>query len=163
MINEIIRWLNPTLIAVSKEDRQLARILSTLIWATWGVYLVVIFTSLFFINDWTLMAVSLAGSAILIVSKVLLRRGHLRTCSLLMVLGTLGTVTVIAAVGQGIRDLAIVAFPILFIFAGLTLNRALFRLSVGLTLAAVCWLVLGENFGWFVVKPFEEKQQTGYI
>ena len=138
----------------TEEDRQLARILSTLIWTLLGVYLFVICTGLFYNRDWNLIAAALGGIALLSVAMVLLWREHLRASSLLVVLGTLGTVTTIATVGQGIRDLALVAFPIIFVFAGLTLNRMLFRLCVGLALAAVCWLVLGEIYGWFVPVPF---------
>jgi diguanylate cyclase (GGDEF)-like protein len=136
----------------NEEDRQLTRILSILIWATWGAYLFVILTALYY-NDWKLIAMTLAGCALQVVPLILLRRRHLRASSLTVVLSTLGTVTIIATVGQGIRDLAIVAFPIIFIFAGLTLDRVLFRLCIGLTLAAVCWLVFGEVNGWFVTKP----------
>ena len=71
-------------------------------------------------------------------------------------LSALGTVTTIATVGQGIHDLTIIAFPIVFIVASLTLNRAFFRLCVGLALAAVGWLAFGEVNGWFVPQPFNE-------
>jgi len=135
------------------EERRLARILTTLIWASWGVYLFVIVTGLIY-ADWTLVFVTLAGSALLSGPFVLLRQRHLRASSLFLMLIELGTITFIATVGQGIRDLAIVAFPILIIFAGLTLNRTMFRLCVGLTLVAVCWLVFGEAYGWFITKPF---------
>ena len=144
---------HPQTIYDSAEDRQLARILSTLIWATWSVYLVTTFTGLSY-GDWKLIAVTLTGIVLLSASMLLLRRGHLRASSLIFVLDALGTVTMLATVGQGIRDLAIVAIPIIFVFAGLTLNRALFRLCVGLALAAVCWLVLGEIYDWFVPVPF---------
>ena len=146
---------NPHTVYENAEDRQAARILSTLIWASWGTYLFVIFTALYY-NDWKLIAVTLVGCALQIVPLALLRRRHLRASSLVVVLIVLGTLTIIATVGQGIRDTAIVAFPIVFIFAGLTLNRAFFRLCVGLTLAAVGWLACGETNGWFVPRPFPE-------
>lgn len=138
----------------SEEDWQLARILSMLIFASLGTYLFVVFTGLYY-GDWKLIAVTMAGCALQILPLALIRRGYLRASSMIVVLSTLGTVTFIATVGQGIRDLAIVAFPIVLIFAGLTLNHALFRLCVGLTLAAVCWLVIGEINRWFVTKPFD--------
>lgn len=137
----------------NEEDRQLARILSILLWASWGAYLFVILAALYY-KDWQSTAVTLGGCALLIVPLILLRRQHLRASSLIIVLMVLGTATTIATVGQGIRDLAIVTFPIIFVFAGMVLDRALFRLCVGLTLLAVCWLVFGENYGWFVPKPF---------
>jgi len=71
------------------------------------------------------------------------------------VLTAIGTITIIATIGQGIRDIALIAYPIIFIFAGLTLNRALFRVCVGLTLLAIIWLGAGETLGWFVTRVFE--------
>jgi diguanylate cyclase (GGDEF)-like protein/PAS domain S-box-containing protein len=145
-----------------EENRQTARVLSTLIWATWVAYLFLILTNLYY-KDWQLIAVTLAGSALLIVPWVLLRRGHFRTSSFLFMLSALLTVTILASVGQGIRDLGIVAFPIIFIFAGLTLDSRLFRVCVGLALVAVSWLVLGETFGWFVTKPFDGEMSNWFL
>jgi PAS domain S-box-containing protein len=135
------------------DHRQAERIVYALILASWATYLIVSITALFY-GDWRLISATLVGSVLELVPLWLLRRGRLRASSLLIVLSALGTVTVIAMVGQGIRDLAIVAFPVLFVFASLTLNRALFGLSVGLALAAVGWLVFGEANGLFVTQPF---------
>ncbi len=99
---------------------------------------------------------TVAGSVLQTVPWWLLKRGRLRASSLIVMLSVLGTVTAIATIGQGIHDLALVAFPIVFIFAGLTLNRALFRVCVGLTLVAIGWLAFGETNGWFVPVPFPE-------
>ena len=134
------------------EYRHLVRVLSTLIWASWGAYLFVIITALFY-KDIRLILVTLAGSVLLIVPLVLMRRRELRLSSLVLMLIVLGTVTFIATIGQGIRDLALVTFPIILIFAGLALDRAYFRLCVGLTLAAAFWLGLGEEYGWFTAQP----------
>ncbi len=104
----------------NEEDRQLARTLVILILASWGVYLFVICTALYY-TDWKLIAVTLTGCVLLILPLVLLNRRQLHSSSLVVMLVAPGTVTIIATVGQGIRDLAVVAFPIVFIFAGLTL------------------------------------------
>ena len=136
-----------------EEERRKKRIVLALILASWATYLIVAITAVFY-SDLRLVAATLVGSALQLVPLWLLRRGRLRASSLLIVLSALGTVTIIAMIGQGIRDLAIVAFPVVFVFASLTLNRALFGLSVGVTLAAVGWLVFGEANGWFVTQPF---------
>jgi signal transduction histidine kinase len=143
------------LVANSKaeEDLQLAGILSKLIWAAWGVFLFVIVIALYNHDRW-LIVVTLTGCALLILPLVMLRRRHLHASILILMLIMLGTVTFIATIGQGIRDLTIVSFPILFIFAGLALERKFFRLCVGFALVAVCWLVFGETFGWFTTAPF---------
>ena len=151
----------PPLIYETAENRQMARILSILIWVTLGTYLFVIFTGLVY-YDWMVVAVTLAGVALLIVPFSLVRGGHLRASSFSYTLIVLGTVTFIAAVGQGIRDLAIVTLPIIFIFAGLTLGRALFRLCIGLTLVAISFLTIGEVNGWIVTKPFTGEGATWF-
>jgi len=137
----------------NEEDKQMARVLTTLIWTSWGVYLFVIATGLFY-HDWRTVFVTLAGCALLSVPLVLLKRLHLRASGLVLMLIVLGTVTFIATVGQGIRDLAILSLPIILIFAGMALDRKYFIICVGLTLVAICWLVFGETFGWFSTQPF---------
>ena len=139
---------------LEEENRQMASILSRLIFASWTVYLFVILIALYG-QDWRLISVTLAGGGLLVVPFVLLKRRKLHASSLFVVLSALCTITFIASVGQGIRDLAIVAFPIVFIFAGLTLPRAYFRISVGLALLAVSFLVVGEAWHWFELVPFE--------
>ena len=146
----------------NEEDRQLARILVILIFASWGLFLFVICTALYY-SDWKLMAATLAGCILLILPLALLKRHQLQSSSLIVTLIMLGIVTTTATVGQGIRDLAIVAFPIVFVFAGLTLNRAFLGLCVGLSLAAVIWLVFGETYGWFVPRPFDDNSSWFYL
>jgi len=144
----------PHFIYETEETRQLARILSLLIWVTLGTYALVLFTAVYY-QDWKLVSVTLAGSVLLSVPYFLIKAGKLRASSFIFMLIVLCTVTFIATVGQGIHDLAIVTLPIIIVFAGLTLGRVLLRLCIGLTLAAVCWLTLGEEMGWFLTKPFD--------
>jgi hypothetical protein len=66
----------------------------------------------------------------------------------------LGLVVVIATVGQGSRDVSVAVFPIIFVFAGLTLDRKLFAITVALALAASGWLVFGQTLGWYEPLPF---------
>ena len=139
----------------NKEEKQIAHILSILIEVTWTVYLVVVLLGLYW-RDWKLVVVALAGSILLTAPFWLIRRGHLTASSLVVMLSTLGTVTIFATVGQGIRDLAILAYPIIFIFSSLTLSRMYLRLCVGLTFAAICWLAIGEANGWFATLPYPE-------
>ena len=145
---------NSPFIDEADEPRQVARIVFILIWVTWGTFVFVIFTGLFY-RDWALVSVTLAGCLLLGVPFGLVKGGKLRPGSLIYMLIVLITVTLIASVGQGIRDLAITTLPIIFIFAGLTLSRTLFRICVGLTLLAAVWLAVGEVYGWIVTKPFD--------
>ena len=73
-----------------EENRQTVRVLSTLIGATWVAYLFLILTNLYY-KDWQLIAVTLAGGAVLSVPWVLLRRGHLHASSFLFMLSALLT------------------------------------------------------------------------
>ena len=136
------------------KDIPTAWILSRLIWVSWAVFGLAIFSGCYF-QDWKLVSISLSACAFQILPLASLKRGNLLASSLLVVLSMLAAVTLIATIGQGVRDLAVVAYPIVIIFAGLTLNRRLFLVSVGLALLAVCWLVLGEIFGLFTTVPFD--------
>jgi len=137
----------------NEEDRQLTGVLTTLIYASLGMFLLLGIIAIFY-NDRRSIVVALLGCAALILPLVLLKRRHVRASSLFSTLIIMGTVTFFATIGQGIRDLAIVTFPILFIFAGVALDRKYFRLCVGLALVAVGWLFFGETFGWFTPVPF---------
>lgn len=136
-----------------EEDRRIARLISTLIYISWATYTVAIFFGILF-KDWLLVAATLVGFIFLIIPFVMIRLGKLHLSSFILVLSALATITFIATIGQGIRDLSIVALPIIIIFAGLTLDQLRFRISVGITLLAISWLAVGENMGWFYPKPF---------
>jgi diguanylate cyclase (GGDEF)-like protein/PAS domain S-box-containing protein len=135
------------------EDRRIARMISTLIYISWGTYFFVILTGIIY-KDIRLIAATLTGCALLVIPLVMVRHGKLHFSSFIVVLSALVTVTFIATVGQGIRDLAIIALPIVLIFAGLTLSRIYFRICVGIALLSVAWLAIGETMGWFNPKPF---------
>ena len=85
----------PQFIYKTEEDRQLARILSILIWAAWGAYSVVILVGLYY-RDLGLIAVTLAGCALQIAPWILTRRRHLNASSLTLMVSIIGTLTVIA-------------------------------------------------------------------
>jgi PAS domain S-box-containing protein len=140
-------------VSESVENIQVAGILYKLIWASWCAYLFVLLTGLYY-NDSILILAMLIGSALLLIPFILVRRGHVQFSSLITIVLVISTVTFIAVVGQGIRDIAIISFPIIIIFAGLILNRRLFGICVGLTIVAAIGLVFGEGQGWFVTKPF---------
>lgn len=136
------------------EDRRNAKLILGLIYITWVTY-VIVFLSAIPLADARLALVGLIAILIQFFPFFFVRMGWLRLGSFLVVFEALTAVIVSATVGQGIRDLAIIAFPIIFIFAGLSLDRVLFRLSVAIALLAVAWLSLGEIFHWYVPVPFE--------
>ncbi|MCX6093686.1 MAG: sensor domain-containing diguanylate cyclase [Candidatus Bipolaricaulota bacterium] len=141
----------------------MARTLSVLLVALAAVYLIV---GLITLSGGDRRSTYVMGAAVVFQSVPwwLCRRGRLQASALILVTTVLAAVTVAATFGQGIHDIGVVAYPIVFVFAGLTLNRRLFALCVGLTLAAVTWLALGEAHGWFVTQPlFRDPTNLVYL
>lgn len=136
-----------------EEEKRIARLISILIYISWGAYAVTILFGILF-KDRNLVLAALAGCVLLFIPFVMIKRGKLRFSSFILVLSALGIVTFIATIGQGIRDLSIIALPIVLIFAGLTLDRLRFGICVTTALVAISWLAIGENMGWFDPKPF---------
>ena len=98
-----------------QEDRQSARVLLILILSVSLAFLFVGLGGIFW-HKWILTTVSGLGIILLCVPVLLLRSGRLHISGLVLMLICLVAVTVIATFGQGIRDIALVAFPILFVF-----------------------------------------------
>ncbi len=104
-------------------------------------------------RDWrTVWAVG-AGGISLVAPFWLLRTGRFRAGNLVLMVIVLATVTAVATVGQGLHDTAIVAYPIVLIYVGLTSGRAMLGLFAGLTFLAGLWLVVGASLGWFIPVP----------
>jgi PAS domain S-box-containing protein len=93
------------------------------------------------------------GSILLALPFWLLRSGHYRFGNIVLITIVVASIAALATVGQGIHDLAIVAFPIVIIYAGLISDRVMLRFSWGLTFIALLWLAFGESFGLFVTVP----------
>jgi diguanylate cyclase (GGDEF)-like protein len=141
-------------ISETEENRQNETILSLLIWISWAAYLVVIITSLLWGDLVSVFATSVSA-IIVIVPFLLLKRGHLIASGLFLVLIVLTNVTLLATIGQGIHDVAIMAYPTIIIFGCMALNRIYFRICVVLTLASMAWLVFGEANGLFVSQTYK--------
>jgi diguanylate cyclase (GGDEF)-like protein/PAS domain S-box-containing protein len=149
-VDEIYSKLN----SEKLEKFQALQILSRLIWVTWASYLVVLATG-FYWNDQLLIVSSVICTILLIIPFWLLKRGHIIASGYFLVFNVLGMVTTAATIGQGIHDIAILAYPIVIIFASLALDRYGFKISVLLTLVSMGWLVFGETSGLFVSQPLE--------
>jgi len=103
--------------------------------------------------DVKIIATMLVGFVILIVPYVLLRFGQINAASIIFTSLVIGVLTAIAIAGQGINDITIVAFPIIYIFASVSLNRTTFRICLAITLLVIFGLTFGELNGWFTTKP----------
>jgi len=128
------------------------RISYILIFATLATCLVVAVLSVF-ARDWNTVYAVGAGALSLSVPFILIRSGRYRAGNLVLTSVVLITVTTAVTVGQGLHDTAVVAYPIILIYVGLTSDRALLFLCAGLTIAAGLWLAVGSSLGWFVPVP----------
>ena len=104
-----------------EEKRQVEQILSLPIWISWAAYLVALLSALY-THDWALALATLTGIVILAIPFWLLKHGHFLSSAYTSVFMVLVTITAIATVGQGIHDVAILAYPSIIIFASLALN-----------------------------------------
>ncbi len=138
------------------------RRLSVLIWVLLGVYLVTILIGLYW-GTQNVVVATLISIIFLAIPFWLLKRGHSSVAGFLLVLLALITITALATMGQGIHDVAIMAYPIVVIFASLTLSQVGFRTSILLTLAALGWLVFGESSGLFVSTAYETPTWIDYL
>ena len=141
------------------EDKQAAQALTMLVLASLVLYTVLILSGLYW-RDWALIYVAAGGFVFQALPFWLLKRGKVLAASVVLMVSTLTLVTAFATVGQGIHDVALVAFPIVFVFAGLTFNRRVLILCIVLTIAAIGWLVLGQINGWFT--PISFSATTGW-
>jgi MFS family permease len=138
----------------TRQGTQTETVLYALVAASSLVFLIVGITGLYW-ADWRLLSVSVVGIILQAAPLILIRNRRLGAAAFILMLSVLGTTVVMASIGQGSRDVAVLAFPIIFIFAALVLNRRLFVLTVGLALVASAWLVFGQTFGWYVPQPFQ--------
>ena len=139
---------------LSEDTRppQTTRVAYALLLAVLGTCLIEgIFSAL--ISDWRTVWTVCGGGISLAVPFWLFRGGNFRIGNLVLVVIMLVTVTMAATVGQGIHDLAIVAYPIILIYVGLTSDRAMLGLSGAITFVAILWLVVGASVGWYVPVP----------
>lgn len=138
----------------NEEDRLTANLLVKFIVATLFTYMIVIFAGVLW-SDWNLITLTLLGVFSLVLPVAFLLTGHLQSGSISIVITVLVTTTVIATTGEGIHDLATLAYPVLIVLAGLVMKRASFYISAGLSLAAMGFLIMGEYYQVFKPVPIE--------
>ena len=131
------------------EVQQAAGILYRLAAASLVIYCILIISGLYYHDGKSILA-AVTGIVFEAIPFWLLKKGRLFTASIILMVITFSAATAFATIGQGIRDIALVTFPIIFIFAGLTFSRAILRLSIAMSVIAIGWLAFGERYGWFV-------------
>jgi PAS domain S-box-containing protein len=126
-------------------------------------YVVVGLISLSF-HDWSTVAAVGSGCGLLLLPFLLIRGKKHKAGSLSLMVIVLASITAAATVGQGIRDLSMVAYPIVLIYAGLTSDRSILGLCGGLTFIALLWLAFGQAFGVFTTVPlFHDPYNLFYL
>ena len=88
-----------------------------------------------------------AGAGGLLVSLWFTRRGRVAAASFLQLLIYLGVLVGLLVLGDGIHDIAAMAFPGVIVIAALLLRRRLYLLLVTLTTFALILVVLAELGG----------------
>ncbi len=136
-----------------EEDRRVAAILVKIL-AVVTLALGVIALMEVVWQDWFALLITLAGILAQAIPWALLARGRLQAGGVAAVLADLAIVTVVSTIGNGIHDLAVVAYPVILVIASLLLSRRNFYLVSGLTVTAMAWLVLGESAGIYASRPY---------
>ena len=144
------------------EERRAASILFNIIFAMLITYVVVIISGLYW-KDWMLVTVVLVAIGCQAVPLILLTRGYVRISAVITIISVLCLVTLLATIGQGIHDIAIIAYPVIIVIASLLMPRRDFFLSSFLVLIAMGWLVLGEAYGLFVSKTYQTPRLIDYL
>jgi PAS domain S-box-containing protein len=144
------------------ESKHTERFIPRLIYITWAVYLVAMIYGIIW-NEKIVIIATLISSILLLIPLWLHMLGRFQTSNFVFVILLLISTTLLATVGQGIHDVAIMAYPVIIIFGSLGMNRFGFRIIVLLALASMGWLVFGEAGGLFVSKTYETPQLFDFI
>jgi diguanylate cyclase (GGDEF)-like protein/PAS domain S-box-containing protein len=105
------------------------------------------------------------GAAIICTGSALwlTQQGKPRAASVFLALMLYMIVTGLAIQGQGINDIAVVAYPALLISFSLILPRRFQLLLALLIIAAIAWLVFGAMSGLYLPKSASESNLTDFI
>lgn len=134
-----------------RENERLARIERALVYVGFAACTFTLLMGLYLETPWA-MGISLFGIGLLTVPFVLASLGREKSAALLIVLVPLMMVTLTAATGRGLQDPAVAAFPVILIFAGMTLDRRAFALLVTLFFAAIAFVHANQVWGMLPVR-----------
>ncbi len=133
----------------SSEELTTVKILATVFSILPIAYIVIIATSLLN-KDYAVVCLLIVALLITLSSQWLLVRGYFSKSIWYFVLSNILIITVISTLGQGIHDIAIVAFPPILLFSGQLLYYKEQLVITGLIMIAVSWLAFGEMYGVFI-------------
>jgi two-component system, cell cycle sensor histidine kinase and response regulator CckA len=150
-------------LGANTQDRQTGGVSNAITLVALGTYLVLGVVGIFF-HDWKMVYAVTCGSILFAAPLWLFRTGHLRAGNLALMTIVLATVTFIATVGQGIHDIALVGFPVVFIYVALTSDRIMLTICGAMAFLSLLWLGFGGSLGWFTPVPlFDDPHNLFYI
>ena len=98
---------------------------------------------------WYVLPPLCGGLAMMLVCQWLNRRDKVDAANMLMLLSLLATVSALMWIAEGLQDVAMLAYPVLLIMAGLLVTRRYFFTLLGLMMAFMVVLTLAtEEWGW---------------
>lgn len=100
-------------------------------------------------KDATLQFLLTAFGLLIIIPAGMLMRGWLSASSILLYTICIFVITAIAASGVGIRDYALMIYPIVLLFSGLTLRLRGLIYTTSLTLISISGLIVAEHSNLF--------------
>lgn len=152
MILKLIKWYSLDKFEQA-EDRRMARILLSIIHVYWFASLFIVFVD-FIWWDRRLILPLLLGSGFQFVSFILLLQKKLLPSSFMSIGIYIFITTAAASTSGGIYDYAMMMYPIIILFAGLTAQQRGLLFSTVLVIVSLAWLTFGELYGWFIINKF---------
>lgn len=89
------------------------------------------------------------------ISLRLLRREAVTLPSTILSVSIILMITWMATFGQGVHDIGLMGYPVILIVAGLILRGQVILYLTVLIIGCLGWLVFGEVFGLYQVRPFD--------
>jgi diguanylate cyclase (GGDEF)-like protein len=102
----------------------------------------------FAVGELWLVAVCAPGAALFAVAWYLAHRGLARPATWLAVMTATALVTVSAVIGEGLNDSAVLAYPVILMFAAMTMDSGGLRTTIGVMVAGMIVLAGDQLFGW---------------
>lgn len=131
-----------------ENDKRLARILLIIILIYEAGSIIIVFMDVVW-GDRSLWLLLFSGCFLQLIPLVLLRQGKLSESSLTTIGIYITFITIASTLGQGIHDYALIVYPVMIMFAGLTQRRRGMIFATGLTVLGTTWLAFGDMYGFY--------------
>jgi len=112
-----------------------------------GLTLLFIMPILFILRNDQAIVGLLIGLVVIFVSGWINRMGHTQKASVGFILAIVGIVNYLIFTGQGIRDIAMLAYPLILIIGGLLLSRRLYSVLSLLIIVSANLIIYAEMIG----------------